>query len=122
MFTFLDRIAQKWLHWRVDRAVRKDRAHADLFVKSMEARDRGVSFVLDCPTLATMFDEAARMMEEAGSVNFLEFKGVSREQMPPKIIRVTFQFDDGLSLAEMVCRLKAEKVALEQKLAAVTTE
>lgn len=107
MLDLIDKLAGRWLDWRIDRAVA---ANPELqkagFIKA-EFDENGFHLVASFPGVYLLANEAAAMLEANNAKNYVQFDMMPRadRHLPP--IRVTVQWAKGKSPSQRVLELEA---------------
>jgi len=115
---WVDVQCRRWRSWRAMRLIKADPLLSEVCLKSIEFKDETLKMVMTAPALMVLAQEAAHLLALFDAKNHLEFKMITTDPLPPRLMRITLQWDDGESPAEKAVRLEAELAEVKRSVAA----
>lgn len=109
IFDVLDLIASRWLDWRTSQAVQSANARGEMLnLKRATVENGTLDMVMAGPAVIELVNDAAAILNQQNAKNYVEFEMMPRLDRAARPIRVTIQWANGLSPAQMCEQLRAE--------------
>lgn len=108
LFAFLDRLAGRWLDWRMDRAARTRPEFGEFRLKRLDTSQAGCEIVATYPAVAILADEMAGFLNAFKAQNYVQFDMMPRLDRGLRPVRVTVSWSNGEMPAEKATRLEHE--------------
>lgn len=109
MLHFIDKLAGKWIDWRMRRTADVDPEYKELGIRRVQVTEEGVfegTFIT--PAAAIIAEQMARMLNIADAENYVQFDFLPRLDRGLHMVRVTVSWASGELPAAKASRLEEE--------------
>jgi hypothetical protein len=113
----LDRMAGKWLDWRLDRECRSSPQIQELRLLNAYIEPGRYNLMMSGPDIVHLADQAASMLEQQNAKNYIQFDMTPRVDRGLKPVRVTVQWAMGEAPGSKAARLEVELKKTREELA-----
>lgn len=116
LFDVVDRLAGRWLDWRMDRAARTRPEFGEFGLKRLDATRDGWEMVATYPAVAIVADQMSGFLNAHKADNYIQFDMMPRLDRGLRAVRVTVSWANGEMPAVKAARLERELTAAREAL------
>lgn len=116
LLSTIDRLAGRWLDWRMDRAARTKPEFGEFGLKRLDATMDGWEIVATYPAVAIIADEMAGFLNAYKADNYVQFDMMPRLDRGLRPVRVTVSWARGEMPSKKAARLEGELKAAHDAL------